>query len=246
MITSIGCSGFHYKHWVGDFYPEDLPQKKWFEFYCEHFKTLELNVTFYRFPRLPVLKSWYEQSPDNFLFAVKAPRSITHYKKMTGASQMISDFYLVVENGLKEKLGCTLWQFPPNFTFSEERLSRITGGLDKHIRNVVEFRHESWWKQEVWDQLAEHRISFCGMSHPDFPDNMVSNTDLLYYRMHGGQQLYASEYSKQELDSFANNLKMRAYIEQAFIYFNNDVQGYAVTNAKYLQSALQQPVQGGK
>src|ERR1044072_6786414 len=89
----IGCSGFHYKHWVGKFYPGDLPQRKWFEFYCEHFDTLELNVTFYRFPQLSSLQSWYKRSPAKFQFAVKAPRAITHYKKFNDIERLISDFY---------------------------------------------------------------------------------------------------------------------------------------------------------
>src|SRR4051812_36983931 len=109
----IGCSGFHYKHWKDIFYPEGLPQKKWFEFYCENFNTLELNVTFYRFPQLAFLESWYKRSPKKFRFAVKAPRSITHYKQFHDTESLISDFYGVVKTGLKNKLGCILFQLPP-------------------------------------------------------------------------------------------------------------------------------------
>lgn len=234
MVYSIGCSGFHYKHWKGDFYPKDLPEKKWFEFYCGFFNTLELNVTFYRFPRLSVLEKWHQKSPENFLFSVKAPRVITHYKKLHGAASMIQEFYKTVDQGLKEKIGCILFQFPPNFVFSETRLEQIISSLNHSYKNVVEFRHVSWWQKEVYDVLGKHRIGFCGMNHPDFPDDIIGNTPHLYHRMHGATQLYASNYSKEELDDFANKVRSTPGIKEAYIYFNNDARGYAVSNAQYL------------
>src|SRR3954470_19712801 len=116
----IGCSGFHYKHWKGVFYPEDLPQKKWFEYYCQFFDTLELNVTFYRFPQLSFLQNWHDKTPTKFRFAVKAPKAITHYKKFSGTADMLTDFYTTVRDGLKDKLGCILFQLPPRLSYSEE------------------------------------------------------------------------------------------------------------------------------
>ncbi len=97
----IGCSGLHYKHWKEIFYLHGLPQIKWFNFYSEHFNTLELNVTFYRFPQLSFLKTWYKKSPDTFKFSVKAPRALTHYKKFSGTENLLSDFYSTVKEGLK-------------------------------------------------------------------------------------------------------------------------------------------------
>lgn len=234
MKEIIGCSGFHYKHWKGKFYPDDVPQKKWFEYYCQHFSTLELNVTFYKFPTVPVLESWFKRSPDGFIFSVKAPRAITHYKKLHGARDMISEFYETIDQGLKEKLGCVLFQFPPNFVYSADRLQLIIQSLNPDFKNVVEFRHQSWWQQEIYDQLGKSRIGFCGMSHPDFPDEIICNTSHLYYRMHGGSQLYTSDYSHEDLQAFSQQLKKLKKADQAFIYFNNDVRGYAITNAKYL------------
>src|SRR3954470_2743104 len=113
----IGCSGFHYKEWKGVFYPKELSAKKWFEYYCEHFDTLELNVTFYRFPELHALQSWYERSPAHFIFAVKAPRLVTHYKKFNDTTGLISNFYNVVRDGLQDKLGCILFQLPPDLEY---------------------------------------------------------------------------------------------------------------------------------
>ena len=112
MDWHIGCSGFHYRDWRGTFYPVKLPQKKWFDYYCEHFKTLELNVTFYRFPQLSFLQNWYQKAPADFRFSVKAPKAITHFKQFHDTARMISDFYETINNGLQEKLGPVLFQMP--------------------------------------------------------------------------------------------------------------------------------------
>ncbi len=181
----IGCSGFYYKHWKEIFYPKDVPQRMWFDFYCRHFKTLELNVTFYRFPQLFMLKKWYDSSPPDFSFSVKAPKLITHFKKLNDCEKLISDFYNTVQEGLKEKAGCFLFQFAPRYNYTPEKLEKIMHSLDPAFPNVVEFRHNSWWNEEVYKTLKKHHISFSGMSHPLLPETIVTNTSLLYYRMHG-------------------------------------------------------------
>lgn len=235
----IGCSGFHYKHWRGIFYPDKLAQNKWFNFYCEHFNTLELNVTFYRFPRLSFLKTWYDKSPPKFSFAVKAPRLITHYKKFTGAEKFIADFYGTVAEGLKDKAGCILFQLSPRSAYTYERLQNIIANLDNSFNNVLEFRHESWWNAEVYKELAKHKITFCGMSHPLLPDEIIKNTPLLYYRMHGIPELYKSSYKKPTLKKIVNEIATSGKIKKAFIYFNNDVDASAVKNAKEMIKMVQ-------
>src|SRR5687768_9900518 len=105
----IGCSGYHYGEWKGMFYPEGLAKSKWFDFYCQHFSTIELNVTFYKFPRVQFLKNWYSKSPLHFTFSVKAPRLITHFKKFKDSQRYLSDFYNTVREGLQEKAGCILF-----------------------------------------------------------------------------------------------------------------------------------------
>jgi uncharacterized protein YecE (DUF72 family) len=173
----IGCSGFHYKHWKEVFYPSGLAQNKWFDYYCKHFNTLELNVTFYRFPRLKNLEEWYNKSPEDFVFSVKAPRAITHFKKFVETEKMISDFYATIKEGLHNKLGVALFQLPPNYSYTEERLDRILNNLDPDINNVLEFRHTSWWNINVYQKLAKHKISFSGMSHPLIPEDIIE----IYY-----------------------------------------------------------------
>src|ERR1700743_585267 len=157
----IGCSGFHYKDWRGTFYPEKLAQRKWFDYYTEHFSTLELNVTFYRFPQLLFLQNWYDKAPVNFRFAVKAPRAITHYKKFNDTADLITSFYDTINNGLREKLGPVLFQVPPSYNYTEEKLDKIISSLDSSFKNVFEPRHISWWNDDVYRKLAAHRITFC-------------------------------------------------------------------------------------
>jgi uncharacterized protein YecE (DUF72 family) len=235
---NVGCSGFHYKHWKELFYPQGLSQSKWFEYYCQHFNTVELNVTFYRFPQLTFLESWYNRSPENFMFAVKAPRGITHYKQFHGTEELIGQFYSVISEGLKEKLGCVLFQLPPRTAFTFERLQRIINSLDPAFNNILEFRHPSWWVPEVFEKLSEHNITFCGMSHPLLPQEVIQNTTVLYYRFHGVPELYKSEYDKKVLEDFVSQVKSAKKIKQAYIYFNNDIGGSAIVNAKQMYETI--------
>jgi uncharacterized protein YecE (DUF72 family) len=232
MDWHIGCSGFHYRDWKGTFYPEDLPQRKWFDYYCDHFKTLELNVTFYRFPQLSFLKNWYQKAPADFRFSVKAPKAITHFKQFHDSAQMISDFYETINDGLREKLGPVLFQMPPRFSYDEERLERIITNLNPSFNNVTEFRHVSWWREDVYKVLAEHNITFCGQSYPGLPDEVIKNTPSVYYRFHGVPKLYRSRYSVEFLQKVVNEVKDNPQIKQGWFYFNNDYDAIGVINAK--------------
>ncbi len=231
MKWYIGCSGFHYKHWKGTFYPDKLPQSKWFSFYCEYFKTLELNVTFYRFPQLSFLQGWYNKSPADFKFAVKAPRVITHYKKFNDVQTLINDFYAVTEEGLQEKLGCILFQLPPSYSYTPEHLDKILSSMSSRHKNVLEFRHPSWWNDDVKLQLATNNISFCGMSHPTLPEEVVINSPTVYYRLHGKEELYKSSYNRHRLSNLVESIKASGYAEEVYIFFNNDISLHAIYNA---------------
>ena len=231
----IGCSGFAYKEWKEVFYPAKLPQRSWFTYYTEHFNTLELNVTFYRFPQVAFLENWYAQSPDNFRFSVKAPRLITHYKQFHEVAQLLGDFYQTIQLGLREKLGAVLFQLPPRMAYTAERLERIINSLDPAYQNVLEPRHASWWQPTVYQELAKHNISFCGMSHPELPPDVVANTEVLYYRLHGVPELYKSPYSVDDLRQLMQQIKAARHVKQVYIYFNNDIDASAILNARELQ-----------
>jgi len=235
----IGCSGFHYKEWKAVFYPDGLPQTKWFAFYCEHFNTLELNVTFYRFPTVKTLSKWYESSPEDFKFSVKVPKAITHFKKFKDCERMLNDFYTASREGLHEKLGCILFQLPPQLVYSAELLEKIIGNLNTAFKNVLEFRHTSWWNKDVIRQLKKNNVIFCGISYPKLPDEVVKTTSSLYYRFHGVPVLYKSAYTEEFLKQLNENI-LQQKIKEAWIYFNNTWGTAAIENAKYLQSITKQ------
>jgi uncharacterized protein YecE (DUF72 family) len=227
----VGCSGFYYNHWKPDFYPEDLPKSKWFAYYCQHYNTLELNVTFYRFPKITTFESWYNKTPADFVFAVKAPRLITHYKQFNDTAEMMQGYYETMLEGLKEKLGTVLFQLPPRSAYTEDRLERILQTMDSRFNNVLEFRHPSWWNEGVYRLLSKHKICFCGMSHPDLPDEIIQNSPIVYYRLHGVPELYKSPYTLDQLKSIVNEIDSNKKTRHAYIYFNNDIGGSAVRNA---------------
>lgn len=233
----IGCSGFHYKEWKNVFYPNGLAQSKWFQFYCQHFNTLELNVTFYKFPTEKSLSKWYAASPDDFKFSAKVPKAITHYKKFNECERMLEDFYTSIQNGLQYKLGCVLFQLPPQLVYSEELLQKIINNINPAFKNVIEFRHVSWWNTFVFQQLKKNKIIFSGVSYPNLPDNVVKTTTNLYYRLHGVPVLYKSSYSEKFLEELSGEVSILK-IKEAWIYFNNTWGTAAIENAKFLQRHL--------
>lgn len=235
----IGCSGFSYREWKEEFYPKGLAQSKWFDFYAKHFNTLELNVTFYRFPTVNSLQGWYHKAPEGFNFSAKVPRSITHFKKFEGTERMTSDFYGLLKEGLKEKLACVLFQLPPQFSYSDANLEKILHQMDASFKNVIEFRNESWWRKDVQKTLAKHNISFCGVSFPKISfDDAVMNTPLCYYRFHGVPRLFYSEYDEAFIEKIYNEIQQGKKVKEAFIYFNNTASLAALHNAKYFQKLI--------
>jgi uncharacterized protein YecE (DUF72 family) len=229
----IGCSGFHYKEWKEEFYPAGLAQSKWFNHYTQHFNTLELNVTFYRFPTLKSLQVWNDKSPEGFSFSSKVPRSITHFKKFVDTERMMDDFYCLLKEGLGNKLSCVLTQLPPQFKYSEEGLERIIKQLNPGFDNVIEFRNESWWRKDVMEILLQHKVTFCGVSFPKIIyDDAIINNRLAYYRFHGVPRLFYSEYEESFIEKIYHQLSSNTTVTEAFIYFNNTASTAALHNAR--------------
>jgi uncharacterized protein YecE (DUF72 family) len=237
MKWSIGCSGFHYKEWKEVFYPKGLPPTKWFELYSRRFQTVELNVTFYRFPRVPFLENWYRKSPAKFLFAVKVPRLITHFKKFSEAGDLLTDFYSACHIGLKEKLGPILFQLPPDMVFTDENLQAIIKSLDYSFLNVVECRHITWWDKKVFAAFKKYKICFCSISYPGLPDDVITTTKNVYYRFHGIPKLYYSSYEKAFLEKVTEVIKASG-ASKAFVYFNNTASSGAIENAEYMKKYI--------
>jgi uncharacterized protein YecE (DUF72 family) len=240
----IGTSGYNYPHWWnGVFYPADLPQRKWLEFYADHFDTVELNVTFYRLPKKETFEGWHKRTPEGFSFAVKGSRFITHIKRLKDCREPLA-LLLDRASALKEKLAVLLWQLPPRFRFQRERLEEFcvllsTLPRSKVLRHTFEFRDESWFCDEAFRTLEEFRFAFCMAHGSGLPSVQRETSDFLYVRLHGGEVLYGSNYSDTELKGWAKKIRGWSTKGKAiFIYFNNDAYGFAVKNATTLKGML--------
>lgn len=232
MMLYIGTSGYSYPYWKGRFYPDKLPASKWLAYYATQFNTLELNNTFYRFPTVAPLKRSASQTPADFCFSVKAHKIITHTKRLVGVKDTIQEFMDIIQEGLGHKLSCILYQMPPSYTFSEERLANVVDHLSSDKRNVIEFRHASWWTPSVYAPLRKHHINFCSVSYPGLPVDNIITGDFLYRRMHGVPELFKSPYSEKELTGLYQELPAK---KKAFVYFNNTTFESGYTNAYFLK-----------
>lgn len=235
----VGCSGFSYQHWRGQFYPEELPQKEWFSHYVGVFSTVELNVTFYRTPSAETFTRWYEESGPNFCFAVKGSRYITHLKRLLDTEEPLDRFFTPALQ-LKDKLKVVLWQFPPDFKLAPDRLDSFLGLLENYrVRNVLEFRNQSWLCDEVVGICKSRNVSLCMADRPAFLDAPPLTADFVYLRRHGAEGNYIGEYNAAQLEHDAG--RIRNYLSKGrdvFIYFNNDAGGAAPRNALELAALL--------
>lgn len=234
----IGCSGFSYRDWKPEFYPQGLATSKWLNYYSEHFNSFESNTSFYRTPQISTLHKWVSETPDNFVISVKAPQTITHYKKMTGTKDLLAAFYDLMLNGLQQKLGAVLFQFPPGFSFTEERLTAILEQLEPAFTNVVEFRHSSWWQPGVYQALAAKGICFCSISHPSIADAVVVTAPIVYFRFHGVPDLYRSCYTDEYLDTVLKQILQFEQVRRVYLYFNNNISASSLKNVRYIQQKI--------
>jgi uncharacterized protein YecE (DUF72 family) len=234
----VGCSGWFYWHWRGTFYPEDIPRTDWFRHYSESFDTVELNAPFYSWPTLATVKTWIHQAEhsEEFVYTVKVSELITHVKKFVRTRELVLDFGYIADV-LGPRFGCFLFQLPPSFTFTPARLKAIVSQLDPTRRNVVEFRHRSWWNDSVYRAFRKHGIIFCSCSAPRLPDELIKTADDIYVRFHGTSRWYRHDYTAEELEMWAQRIR-ECGAQQSWIYFNNDREGYSVKNAKQLLSLL--------
>jgi uncharacterized protein YecE (DUF72 family) len=234
----IGTSGWHYDDWRGRFYPEKLPKAKWLEFYARHFPTVELNNTFYRLPSEAAFTNWYDSSPPGFTYAVKVSRFITHIKRLKDCNEAVTNF-MSRAGILKEKLGPLLYQLPPSMHRNDDRLALFLSGLSPEFRHVIEFRHESWLTEDVFDILRKYHAGICVFDMPESTCPLLATADFAYIRFHGSDSLYSSCYSDEELSDWAKRIiDLAKNLDSVYIYFNNDVQGFALRNAEAIRLFL--------
>lgn len=240
----IGTSGFNYGHWAdGVFYPQGLAAAKWLSFYASKFNSVELNVTFYRLPERSTFEKWYKETPDNFVFAIKGSRFITHVKKLNNANDSVKLFF---DNaaGLGQKLKIVLWQFGANFKINLERFGSFCdllrkNKIAKNLSHAFEFRHESWFRDEVYGILKKHNFALCIAHSRAWPSEEVVTANYVYLRFHGGKILFTSNYSKKELVAWASKIKKwMGEGKDVYAYFNNDAMGFAPKNALTLHNLV--------
>ena len=233
----IGCSGWFYWKWRGVFYPETMQTSEWFRYYASRFDTVEINASFYSWPTETNVKAWLKPLGRRpFAFTVKVCELITHVKRFKGTKTLVRDFGIIADI-LGERMGCFLFQLPPGYRYTPARLATILAQLDNTRRNVVEFRHASWWNEEVFDAFRQTNIIFCSCSAPRLPDALVKTADDIYVRFHGVERWYRHDYSRQELATWAARIKASG-AKTSWIYFNNDYGAYASKNARQLSRLL--------
>lgn len=233
----LGCSGFYYNHWKGKFYPEKLSKTRWLNYYTQHFNTLEVNNTFYRYPSQKLLEGWYKKTAGDFTFAVKANRIITHLHKFRDTDEYTANFYSLAHM-LREKLLCVLFQLPPMVHKNMDLLRTISGQLDSSVMNVLEFRHESWWDPEVYDFMDKQGIVFCSVSASELPETLVRTGHAIYLRFHGKNGWYKHNYPDEELKQWADRIKQQN-AQKVLCYFNNDYNANAPRNCLMFRSLLE-------
>jgi uncharacterized protein YecE (DUF72 family) len=234
---NIGCSGWFYWHLKGSFYPTQMPTKEWFAHYADHFRTVELNAPFYSWPTVAAVQNWTKQAAGrDMVYTVKVSELITHIRKFEDTATLVQDFGYIADL-LGPRMGCFLFQLPPSYDFTPERLHTILAQLDPTRRNVIEFRHASWWKDEVYRAFEGAGAIFCSCSGPGLPNDLIKTADDIYVRFHGIESWYRHDYSHEELSDWANRIQA-AQAGHVWIYFNNDFDGYAIKNALMLRGIL--------
>lgn len=235
----IGTSGYHYKHWVGPFYPPKTSTAKMLESYVLHFDTLELNSSFYRLPSIDAFDAWRDATPGNFVFAVKASRYITHQKKLKNPENAVDNLLPRAER-LGPKLGPFLFQLPPYWKINADRLLDLLAVLPRRHRYAFEFREPSWIAPQVYRILEKFNTAFCIYELAGYQAPLEITADFTYVRLHGpAAGKYQGSYSDEKLSEWARWIEQQAKkLKAVYVYFDNDQAGYAAKNALTLNAMV--------
>jgi uncharacterized protein YecE (DUF72 family) len=238
----IGCSGWNYQHWRnGVFYPPRLPARRWLAFYAERFDTVEVNATFYRLPRREAVERWAAEAPQGFSFAIKVSRYLTHVKRLTETARHVELLLDRIEPlRAADKLGPLLWQLPPTFRRDDDRLARALGEFPAGLRHALEFRHESWFADDVLELLRDHNVALVIADRPEIASfqRHELTADFTFIRFHFGRRGRRGNYSLGELQDWARRIERWRASGDVFAYFNNDWEGFAPADALSLRKLL--------
>jgi uncharacterized protein YecE (DUF72 family) len=235
----VGCSGWNYADWRELVYPRGLPPRRWLAHYATLFDTVEVNSTFYRLPSRDAVANWAAETPPGFRFAIKASRYLTHIKRLANLGQGVERFYERIEPLIEAgKLGPVLWQLPGNFRCDRERLGAALEQLPAG-RHCIEFRHPSWFNDDVYGMLRHHGVALVIGDTPERPFQTHEMTaDWTFLRFHQGTRGRRGNYSATELEEWARRISAWRRRVEVFAYFNNDWNAFAVRNALALKRAL--------
>lgn len=238
MRIHIGTSGWHYKHWVGPFYPPDVRPPQMLRWYAERFDTVEINNSFYRLPAASAFEIWCRETTSRFCFAVKASRYITHNKKLTDPESANQKFISLVER-LGTRLGPILFQLPPSWKLNADRLHAFLAALPRTHRYAFEFRNPTWNVAPVYEVLRRHNAAFCIHELAGFQSPIEITADFTYLRLHGPGNKYQGDYSSSTLQTWAKRIeKWRRELKHVFVYFDNDQAAFAAKNARELKEMV--------
>lgn len=234
----IGTSGWHYKHWKGTFYPEGTKGSEQLDYYLKYFQTVEINNSFYKLPSKETFQNWKEAVPEDFIFAIKGSRYITHMKKLNVKRENIEKFFNSTDQ-LEVKAGPILFQLPPNWKVNYERFENFLLQLPQDYRYTFEFRNETWYDERIYDLLRSKNHAFCIYELAGHHSPTEITADFVYVRLHGPGDKYQGSYDKATLKKWAEECKVwQKEGKDVFIYFDNDQEGYAAFNAKELLEML--------
>lgn len=237
MSIRIGTSGWVYKHWRGLFYPQELRQEQWFDHYAAHFDTVEINNSFYRLPSATAFAAWREQAPTGFVYAVKASRFLTHLKKLKDPEEPICRFFERADH-LGQTLGPVLYQLPPHWQLNLPRFEHFLASLPQGYLHVVEFRDPSWLTEDVFKLMERYAVAHCIHDMRPLEVPLRVTAAAVYLRFHGYPK-YGGDYEEVTLESWARHIdQWHSQQLNVFVYFNNDIGGYALNNAQTLKRLL--------
>jgi uncharacterized protein YecE (DUF72 family) len=237
-LVHVGTSGWHYKQWVGDFYPAHFAPANMLAWYAREFHTVEINNSFYRLPEEKTFRDWARAVTEGFLFAVKASRFLTHIKRLKDPEEPIKLFFSRAKH-LGSHLGPVLFQLPPKWKADSGRLREFLALLPRKHHSAIEFRDESWYTPEIYEVLRRHNVALCIHDWHSAPWARELTANFTYLRFHGTSGRYAGNYPDDILQGWARQIQSWApRLSNVYAYFNNDVAGHAIRNALTLRTAL--------
>jgi uncharacterized protein YecE (DUF72 family) len=244
----IGTSGWHYNDWLGKFYPKEVTGYKELAFHAQHFNTVENNSSFYRVSKESTYKTWDKMTPEGYKFSIKLNKEVTHTARLELTDDIKERVGYILDSTqvLGDKLGAIVIQLPASFKYDLPKVEKFSDFFTKKVREqkckfdvAIEFRNKYWLVDNVFEVLRKYNVALVAGQSSRWPEERQVTADIAYIRMHGPGKLFASSYSIEQLQEWADYIKsISSNVKRIYVYFNNDFHGYALENAKELMALL--------